>query len=725
MGKKSHKKEHKKSTHKKKKHRSSSSSSSTSNDDQWVEKHHKDALSTSTSFAAPKEEPDNWMDFVCNTSSEIEKKVSTKSKELEEAKARMIKPGQSERELNPYWKNGGTGLPPPKPLSGHKGFLKPKVDDDDDYHHYKSHQHTSYSKPSYGRQSWKKHDRRDNVNDNKYTASKRDNEERYKRPREFDERKEERDKHHREFDERKEERDKHHREFDERKEERNKHHREFDERDRRHRDYDEERNRQHKEYNNESKGDKDKRYREHEDERKSTRDKYSREYDHKKDRKSKYDKYSDNEEKYTSDDEKYEEKTLPKKYSDNNDKTKEHKESVETPLTESELNALAAKQIKAEIMGNKKLAEELKQKLELAREHTSKQNYTTNKTKQKDDFVLLTRTSSKGYSYPVKQAQVDKNDGRKKKREKVLTHEDGKRVRYFDDDDKYSLKSMFEKEITTTAEDSNMEFVNLSRKVNARDDEDDVFVDRASEKRSAKASEREIKRAIGEHKRTEKILNSCRYCFDSEEMLKHLFIAKGEKCYLCLPSYKSLTEGHCLIVPIYHYACATDIDEDVWTEMQVFRKVLTTMFKDQDEDVIFFESAMRLNNMPHMTWNCVPVPIEIGDTAPIYFKKAILECETEWAINVKVVDLSTKDVRRAVPKSLPYFAVDFGMQGGYAHVIEDEKVFPNNFAEEIIGGMMDLDHNAWRKRQKEPIEEQLQKTTKFLEIWKDYNFTKT
>lgn len=63
--------------------------------------------------------------------------------------------------------------------------------------------------------------------------------------------------------------------------------------------------------------------------------------------------------------------------------------------------------------------------------------------KQKEEFVLLTRTSSKGYSYPVKQApQGDKIDGKKKKREKVLTHEDGKRVRYFDDDDKYSLKSM-------------------------------------------------------------------------------------------------------------------------------------------------------------------------------------------------------------------------------------------------------------------------------------------
>lgn len=115
--------------------------------------------------------------------------------------------------------------------------------------------------------------------------------------------------------------------------------------------------------------------------------------------------------------------------------------------------------------------------------------------------------------------------------------------------------------------------------------------------------------------------------------------------------------------------------------LQVFRKVLTTMFKDQDEDIVFFESAMYLHNMPHMVWNCVPVPMEIGDTAPIYFKKAIMECETEWAINKKVVDLSSKDVRRAIPKSLPYFSVDFGMQGGYAHVIEDEKMFPNNFAE--------------------------------------------
>lgn len=87
------------------------------------------------------------------------------------------------------------------------------------------------------------------------------------------------------------------------------------------------------------------------------------------------------------------------------------------------------------------MAEELSQKINAGRKNNLLNNDISNKTKQNEEFVLLTRTSSKGYSYPVKQANSDKNDG-KKRREKVLTHEDGKRVRYFDDDDKYSLKSM-------------------------------------------------------------------------------------------------------------------------------------------------------------------------------------------------------------------------------------------------------------------------------------------
>ncbi len=57
------------------------------------------------------------------------------------------------------------------------------------------------------------------------------------------------------------------------------------------------------------------------------------------------------------------------------------------------------------------------------------------------------------------------------------------------------------------------------------------------------------------------------------------------------------------------------------------------------------------------------------------------ECETEWSNNKKLIDLKGKGLKRSVPKGLPYFHVDFGMDSGYAHVVEEENEFPNNFAQ--------------------------------------------
>ena len=44
--------------------------------------------------------------------------------------------------------------------------------------------------------------------------------------------------------------------------------------------------------------------------------------------------------------------------------------------------------------------------------------------------------------------------GRRRKKEKVATHDkDGKRARYFADDDRHDLKALFEREKLSTAED--------------------------------------------------------------------------------------------------------------------------------------------------------------------------------------------------------------------------------------------------------------------------------
>ncbi|KAI0239746.1 CWF19-like protein 2 [Lamellibrachia satsuma] len=212
-------------------------------------------------------------------------------------------------------------------------------------------------------------------------------------------------------------------------------------------------------------------------------------------------------------------------------------------------------------------------------------------------------------------------------------------------------KHTVEREKLGTAEDQNTMFARLAgRSVEATNDDfqvDDMLVDRAARQQSQSHVEsRERALAIYEHKKMAASLEKCSYCF--EKVPKHLIISIGKKVYLCLPNYRSMTEGHCLIVPMMHVSQATALDEDVWDEIQVFRKALMRMFEEENEDCVFMELCTKLKKSPHMVIECVPMPREIGDMAPIYFKKALLESDKEWTENKKVVDLSQKDIRRAV-----------------------------------------------------------------------------
>uniref|UniRef100_A0A1B6LZF2 CWF19-like protein 2 n=1 Tax=Graphocephala atropunctata TaxID=36148 RepID=A0A1B6LZF2_9HEMI len=395
-------------------------------------------------------------------------------------------------------------------------------------------------------------------------------------------------------------------------------------------------------------------------------------------------------------------------------------------LTDKEMNEMAAKLVKAELLGNLELAEELKAKLGRAR--AARENK-PRESGGKEEVVILTHTDSKGFTRPVSLGGPVEPTGGRRKGKKVETHSGGKRMRYFADDDKYSLQEMFQREKLNTVEDSNELFAKLASKGVGRDDStrdmEDVFEETARvEESDGKQQVRDRQRAINESKRTARSLDNCQWCLESQQMLKHLIVAIGTTCYLCVPPHQSLTENHCLIVPTHHTPCATQLDEDVWKEIQDFRKSIVQMFLSQDEDVVFFESARGLGRFPHMVLNCVPMPKETGDLAPIYFKKAIQECEMEWSNNKKLVDLRGRDVRRAVPKGLPYFAVDFGLDSGFAHVIEDEKLFPPNFAQEIIGGMLDLDHTIWRKQRRETFEEQSKKVIKLTKLWTPFDYTK-
>ncbi|NXW05947.1 C19L2 protein, partial [Fregetta grallaria] len=206
---------------------------------------------------------------------------------------------------------------------------------------------------------------------------------------------------------------------------------------------------------------------------------------------------------------------------------------------------------------------------------------------------------------------------------------------------------------------------------------DDMFVSKAA-KRARSGEEEEIQRrkAIREHQQLAARMEKCPYCFDSSS---YSFSDLGLRCGNGIGSMynaKIFILKKTVFKVLRHFwkhsPCYT-------VRSFIFRNALVKMFEAKDLDCVFLETNMSVKKRYHMVYECIPLPKEVGDVAPIYFKKAIMESDEEWSVNKKLIDLSSKDIRKSVPKGLPYFSVDFGLQGGFAHVIEDQHKFPHYF----------------------------------------------
>lgn len=113
-------------------------------------------------------------------------------------------------------------------------------------------------------------------------------------------------------------------------------------------------------------------------------------------------------------------------------------------LTDQQMNEIGARMIKAELMGNAKLAAKLKDKLDRAKAFKSTVGTRPKARTEKESVVLSVPTPS-GMSRPVRENDERtrrKDDPKKKKVKRVETHMDGERMSYYPDDDKYDIKQM-------------------------------------------------------------------------------------------------------------------------------------------------------------------------------------------------------------------------------------------------------------------------------------------
>ncbi|KAK4234824.1 CwfJ C-terminus 1-domain-containing protein-like protein [Achaetomium macrosporum] len=276
----------------------------------------------------------------------------------------------------------------------------------------------------------------------------------------------------------------------------------------------------------------------------------------------------------------------------------------------------------------------------------------------------------------------------------------------------------------------------------ARFDNDLEYLDENAEKLAKRVhkTDSSLKNmAVAEYKKLNRILDTCPLCYKEDRAPPQNLplapvISLATRTYLTLPTAPELTgaEGGAVIVPLSHRTNLLECDDDEWEEIRNFMKSLTRLYHDQGREVLFYENAAAPQRRLHAALVAVPIPYDLGDTAPAFFRESMLSADEEWAQHKKVIDTGKKAreglgklaFRRSLAKEMPYFHVWFNLDGGLGHVVEDADRWPKGdlFAREIIGGMLDTEPDVIKRQGRWTRNDQ--RVEGFKRRWRKFDWTR-
>ncbi|XP_072979616.1 uncharacterized protein [Typha angustifolia] len=257
--------------------------------------------------------------------------------------------------------------------------------------------------------------------------------------------------------------------------------------------------------------------------------------------------------------------------------------------------------------------------------------------------------------------------------------------------------------------------------------EDEYDFDVAPSKKSKKRRDEALEENFGGRKPLLTQKERCQFCFENPSRPKHLVVSIANFTYLMLPQWQPVVQGHCIILPLQHESATRTVDRNTWEEIRNFKKCLLKMFAKQDKDAVFLETVISLaKQRRHCLIECIPIPYQISNKAPMYFKKAIDEAEDEWGQHeMKKLIPTSGNLRQVIPENFAYFHVEFGLDRGFVHVIDDESNFNSGFGLNVIRGILQLsEEDMYRRRRQEPVEKQKQAVAAFLQEWEPFDWTR-
>jgi len=186
---------------------------------------------------------------------------------------------------------------------------------------------------------------------------------------------------------------------------------------------------------------------------------------------------------------------------------------------------------------------------------------------------------------------------------------------------------------------------------------------------------------------------------------------------------------HLILSTKEHSNSMAGLEENVYIELRNYMKSIVSMNAKNDKMTIFLEHALHSDEISHFSIDCIPLKFSLLDDLRIFFKKALSEQDTEWSSNKKIID-TTKykgNMTKILSDKFSYVHVDFNAQGGFLHVIDDERLFSNTFLKEILAPFLkkDISEIKYPKRlsQKELIEKVEEYKNEFdYYDWTKYNY---
>jgi len=146
------------------------------------------------------------------------------------------------------------------------------------------------------------------------------------------------------------------------------------------------------------------------------------------------------------------------------------------------------------------------------------------------------------------------------------------------------------------------------------------------------------------------------------------------------------------------------------------------MLAAENKGVLFMETVLPSNGFWHTKMEAIPVPKEVEHDAPIYFKSALTDQAQDWGTHTQILSTTTKGLNATIPKSFPYFYVQWDT-GGYVQIIESN--FPKHFGNDVVAAMMGLHPLRLKPKNNHvgPAENEKNKILQFCQRFKPFDWT--